>query len=160
MVLQFDVNSAARLIIVSTAIRINLNGINWYIQFSLELIALDRQEGLLVYSRVLVILDGRRLRQDHPPGQDIVTGDEVPQHQWNNGRSPPVPRKLPLVPGTIDDVQKSVPSAQAKMVNHMTVNTIRTMRFIWTRITYRSLEFIHSEISTENGSGKLLHWYP
>ncbi|GFV23155.1 hypothetical protein TNCV_894451 [Trichonephila clavipes] len=53
-----------------------------YHQFSLELIALDRQESLLVYSRILVILDGRRSCQDHPLGQDIVAGNEVPQHQW------------------------------------------------------------------------------
>ncbi|GFU17150.1 hypothetical protein TNCV_1853971 [Trichonephila clavipes] len=46
-----------------------------YLQFSLEIIALDRQEGLLVYSRVLVILDGKRPRQDHALGQDIVTDD-------------------------------------------------------------------------------------
>ncbi|GFU60965.1 hypothetical protein TNCV_3372811 [Trichonephila clavipes] len=46
-----------------------------------KLIAFDRQEGLFVYSRVLVIMYGRRPRQDHPLGQDIVTGDEVPQHQ-------------------------------------------------------------------------------
>ncbi|GFX37844.1 integrase catalytic domain-containing protein [Trichonephila clavipes] len=51
-----------------------------YLQFSLELIALDRQEGLFAYSRVLVILDGRRPLQDYPLGQNIVTGDEVPQH--------------------------------------------------------------------------------
>ncbi|GFU52518.1 hypothetical protein TNCV_2115151 [Trichonephila clavipes] len=48
----------------------------------------------------------------------------------NDGRSPPVPRKLPLVPGIIDDVQKSLPSAQAKMVNHFTMNSIGTKIFI------------------------------
>ncbi|GFS62505.1 uncharacterized protein TNCV_1262861 [Trichonephila clavipes] len=28
------------------------------------------------------ILNGRRPCQDHPLGQDIVTGNEVPQHRW------------------------------------------------------------------------------
>ncbi|GFT87776.1 hypothetical protein TNCV_798941 [Trichonephila clavipes] len=52
-----------------------------YLQFSLELVALDRQKGLFIYSRVLVILDGKRPQQVRPLGQDIVTVDEVPQHQ-------------------------------------------------------------------------------
>ncbi|GFW29768.1 hypothetical protein TNCV_3936351 [Trichonephila clavipes] len=95
-----------------------------------DLAALDRQKGLFVYSCVLVILDGKRPGQDRLLGQDIVTSDEVPQHQRNDDRSPPVSRKLPLVPGTIDDVQKSPPFTQAKMVNHLTVNTIGTRRFI------------------------------
>ncbi|GFW62340.1 hypothetical protein TNCV_290141 [Trichonephila clavipes] len=73
----------------------------------------------------------------------------------NDGRSPPAPKKLPLVPGTIDDFQKSLPSAQAKMVNNLTVNTIGTRIFISTRITDRSLEFIHSETPTENGGSSM-----
>ncbi|GFV59588.1 hypothetical protein TNCV_4259811 [Trichonephila clavipes] len=39
----------------------------------------ERKEGLLVYSRVLVILDGRRPFQDHPLGQDIVKGENASQ---------------------------------------------------------------------------------
>ncbi|GFS54612.1 hypothetical protein TNCV_2749131 [Trichonephila clavipes] len=104
MVLRFDVNSAARsLIIVSTAIRINLNSVNWYISNSLELIALDRQEGLLVYSRVLVILDGRRPSQDLPLGQDIVTGDEVPQHQCYTRAFGDGPRNFEPWSSDVDD---------------------------------------------------------
>ncbi|GFU28425.1 hypothetical protein TNCV_3579891 [Trichonephila clavipes] len=64
----------------------------------------------------------------------------------NDGRSPPVPRKLPLIPGTVDDVKKSLPSAHAKMVSHLTMNTIGTRRIIWTRITDRtssSFSLIH-----------------
>ncbi|GFV26335.1 hypothetical protein TNCV_3632041 [Trichonephila clavipes] len=55
-----------------------------YLQFSLELIASDRQEGLLVYSRVLIILDGRR------PCQNIIcwvksTNGKVKRHYLAEG---------------------------------------------------------------------------
>ncbi|GFX38609.1 hypothetical protein TNCV_3475991 [Trichonephila clavipes] len=51
-------------------------------------------EGLFVYSRVLVILDGKRPRQDRPLGQDIVIGDEVPQHQWSKTKKEKIVRQL------------------------------------------------------------------
>ncbi|GFX24555.1 hypothetical protein TNCV_3343351 [Trichonephila clavipes] len=101
MVLRFDVNSAARWIkIVSTAFPYRPERRQFvYLQFSLDLISLDLQEGLLVYSRVLVILDGRRPCQDYSLGQDIVTGDEVPQHQcrFNRSYGDSTADKVPLV---------------------------------------------------------------
>ncbi|GFW16557.1 hypothetical protein TNCV_2351811 [Trichonephila clavipes] len=107
---------------------------------------LSVQGGIQGFSqRVLVILDGRRPRQNHPLGQDSCDsntglGDGSKTLMGtisfatflnrNDGCSPPVPRKQPLVPGTIDDVQKSLSSAQAKMANHLTVNTTGIRRFI------------------------------
>ncbi|GFX04930.1 neural cell adhesion molecule 1 [Trichonephila clavipes] len=69
----------------------------------------------------------------------------------NDGRTPPIPRKLPLVPGTIDDAPRSGQDGQSFDREYHRDQEI----YLDKNHTDRSLEFIHSEICTENGGSSM-----
>ncbi|GFY18063.1 hypothetical protein TNCV_3385541 [Trichonephila clavipes] len=122
-----------------------------------DIVALDRQEDLLVYPHVLVIiLDEKSHRQDRTLGQGSVTGGMAPQYQrrarllrLREGSGLLRLKKYYISRTSISSSSDDLSSVELDIFNILKI-CIATIS-----ISDHSLEFIHSQISNENGGYSL-----